>query len=794
MIAALTKLALSSPSWLLLDKAEDIDEQSAAVLAQLASAQHLRLIIATSNFSAIPSALSELTAMQYSHRVDIQPMDYDDAHFLAHQLLQGSVNATTIRALLNVSGGNALYFRELIAESRATGTLLLSHGYWTLHPAWKPTGERITGLVDTRLSGQPREMRATVEKMAITGPMPLPLARLILGAATLDEAIDRGLARTYGGGTWQAALRPSEIVALNQEMAPETVVETLPRARLRSHLEQILSSVDGSELERLDKTSLAVHCLRAGLELPGMELLTTVTNALNARQFSAVLALTNHLESVPEPSNRNIEHLRIARALAHHEAGSPLAAMTALEPLLKEGAYTARLAVAQIHFAAGKVEQALDQLRPREGDPAEVAAMHMVLSCRSHRTVEYDKLLEASRNPDIAFDMRLICLSQYCIELAYRGRATRALELISGKINSEDWVRHSAAAQGHVLHALHPLLLLEGGEHQQLRAMLLQVESDVYAAGHTGSLLAEGSLQLDQGHAQSARVSLAQAIAMAELNDPYSLQGVLAALLGRAAALLGHRAEAQHWLDIARSSPQIQNKSLRPEAERAMLGAIAMLEGREPAREFFDALWEQASARGRLMECLRLRHEEWRLGLVQECDELSSLAATVEGSLASLLAGYARALDTLGPELDDIVQRHVEHGRLLYAAELANEGSERARARGQRARASQLLARCAEIARPLAQVNTPRLGRARIDSAVLSEREYDACTRAARGESNTTIASEMYLSPRTVEGHLQRAYTKLGIRDRRQLIDHTLDEHESSEPEALLPDLSNSAT
>ncbi|WP_421015460.1 response regulator transcription factor, partial [Glutamicibacter creatinolyticus] len=66
----------------------------------------------------------------------------------------------------------------------------------------------------------------------------------------------------------------------------------------------------------------------------------------------------------------------------------------------------------------------------------------------------------------------------------------------------------------------------------------------------------------------------------------------------------------------------------------------------------------------------------------------------------------------------------------------------------------------------------PRLGRARVDSALLSEREYAACVRAAQGESNTQIAAALYLSPRTVEGHLQRAYAKLRIRDRRQLIDH----------------------
>ena len=56
---------------------------------------------------------------------------------------------------------------------------------------------------------------------------------------------------------------------------------------------------------------------------------------------------------------------------------------------------------------------------------------------------------------------------------------------------------------------------------------------------------------------------------------------------------------------------------------------------------------------------------------------------------------------------------------------------------------------------------------------VLTERELEVFTLIARGLSNDEIAGRMFLSPLTVKTHVVRAMTKVGARDRAQLVSFT---------------------
>ncbi|MFE7836901.1 response regulator [Streptomyces sp. NPDC057474] len=54
--------------------------------------------------------------------------------------------------------------------------------------------------------------------------------------------------------------------------------------------------------------------------------------------------------------------------------------------------------------------------------------------------------------------------------------------------------------------------------------------------------------------------------------------------------------------------------------------------------------------------------------------------------------------------------------------------------------------------------------------AILTTREREVMSLAAEGHSNDEIAEKLYVSPLTVRTHVHRAMTKLGARDRAQLV------------------------
>jgi DNA-binding NarL/FixJ family response regulator len=62
----------------------------------------------------------------------------------------------------------------------------------------------------------------------------------------------------------------------------------------------------------------------------------------------------------------------------------------------------------------------------------------------------------------------------------------------------------------------------------------------------------------------------------------------------------------------------------------------------------------------------------------------------------------------------------------------------------------------------------PRPAAANLD--VLTEREREVMSLVAAGHSNDEIAAELYVSPATAKTHVSRAMSKLGARDRAQLV------------------------
>jgi len=171
-----------------------------------------------------------------------------------------------------------------------------------------------------------------------------------------------------------------------------------------------------------------------------------------------------------------------------------------------------------------------------------------------------------------------------------------------------------------------------------------------------------------------------------------------------------------------------------------------------------------ADALGQLAEATSIGQTDWAQGIYARCRALLSGGEDAEG-------WYREAVDRLSrtgfrPEL--------ARAHLLYGEWLRRAGR-RADARAQLRNAHDMLAAIgmqafAERARRELLATGETVRRRTADAHdQLTPQETQVARLARAGMSNPEIAAQLFLSPRTVEYHLAKVFTKLDITSRRQL-------------------------
>ena len=171
-----------------------------------------------------------------------------------------------------------------------------------------------------------------------------------------------------------------------------------------------------------------------------------------------------------------------------------------------------------------------------------------------------------------------------------------------------------------------------------------------------------------------------------------------------------------------------------------------------------------ADALERLSEMTQASGTDWALGV-----ESRSRALLSEGDAAERL--YREAIERLGRTR---VRAELARARLLYGEWLRREGR-RLDAREQLRAAHDLFtAMGAEAFGERARRELLATGETARKRTVetrdeLTAQEAQIARLAALGRTNSEIGAQLFISPRTVEWHLRKVFTKLGISSRREL-------------------------
>jgi DNA-binding CsgD family transcriptional regulator len=760
------------------DDAHLLDDASATLVHLLATAGAARLVVTVRSGEPTPDPVVALWKDELAVRIEVQPLSRIEVAELLGATLGGTVDGATARRLFEVTRGNALFLRELVAEGLSTGALGERAGVWGWHGPPRP-GVRLRDLIAERLGaldeaerdalelvalGEPvpdtvlgrlvapgilrrLERRQLVEAHAVAGPIELRLGHPLFGEVLVHDASRRRLneCRRLLADAWQheRSLTPDEILrvanlraASDDHSDPAVLLAGARRAmvlgdnatgeRLARGAHGAAPSAEaalllGEALSALGRQEAALEVWRGALELPGAE----AEHALLAAAIAGVLAW-----GLGRPEDAR----RVLREMA-----SRLRDPAALDLVASHEALLASLEAPTTSKAIAIAERELG--RPSLSASGRLRA----------------QLAAAAGWVDAGAIDRAIDATQEALGVAVREEIP-GLALYHAMVLAQGLVLAGRLAEADAL--------TEGGYE-------IAISSHADVARGAWCFL-RGVLAVFRGRPHRATAALRESDLLLGRFD-YGLRRGVLIWLGMAEALRGDAAVAHRALDDAQDTNRSRARLYDADWARGR-GWALVAAGQHTAGERACAEAAAVAARAErwTYEVLGL-HDQARFGGAAAAGpRLEELAGIVDGRLAPACAAHARALAIAdGAALDAAAATFAELGFDLFATEARTAAAEAHHAAGHRAEAHASAERARRLAAGCDGATTPLLRRLaasdRDRPGALTRRERETAELAARGHPDREIAAMLFVSVRTVHAHLRSAYAKLGVSGRAEL-------------------------
>jgi len=751
-----------------------LDRLSLVVLGQLVVGGAVFLLGTAGSGRDLPAKLSGLWQSDRLSRIDLAELSYGAVEDLLQGALGSAVEPRTVDELWSVSRGNPLLLRELVLGARTAGALVGSHGVWRI-TTQLPVTSRLAEVVAARIAdaGPSRE---ALDLLALVASVSAAELTEMASPAALEHAEHAGLVavQTNGRRTEVALAHPVFGRVLRDELG------TLTRRRLLHDHVGWIERHGGRRRE--DPLLIATWRLDAGHPVEQEVLLQAARLARYGQDFALVERLVR-AAGQPTPEAQLLLG-EACYALARYAEAERVLAMA--QQAATDERQLAQIVAARADALTWGLLQpaaalaAVRSARARTADTVSLAELQAIEATvrmyDGQPTAVLDLLAPLRDHPDQR--VRVLRAVAHATATLLTGRCETAL---------------AAAQQGLADHLQlgDQLALPPPGAEVVIQTWALQEAgrlseaAGLANAGHQhaaadGSsigciwfelLLGRGSLLC--GRVRTARRWFAQAEARCREHGYDGPRQAALAGLATAAAWLGDAAAAR--AAIAEASQLAGLRYLWGELERGRAWA-AVPESLAKARAMLLAAADDTTARGVLSSAAALLYDVARLGDPQLARErLEQLAGRCEGPWVPGYARAAKAAATDDPAgLATAADWFEQHGALLFAAETALACAAAYRRAGTSRPARALELRAGTLTRQCEGARTPALSGGAA-TAWLTPREREVATLAARGLTSHQIASQLVLSVRTVEHHLQHAYEKLGINRRQQLADALTD-------------------
>ena len=796
---ALRALAERRPVVVAIDDVQWLDPASSGGLAYAARrlrAERVGVLLARRSGHE-STLLDELRRAVHAGRrtdLDVGPLDAEALRRVVQTHLGVALPRPLVAEVCEASGGNPFYALEIVRMLQRTGV--------HVEPGQPlPVPDSLHGLVHGRLLALPPESR---DFLVAAAAHPHPTVAVVEAASGvgrrqgLTPALEAGVVELEG----QRIRFTHPLLAAGAYATANADRRTSVHARLADLLEdpearawQLASSVsEPDEDVALTLERAADHARARGAPR------------------SAALLLERASELTPADAREDVLRRVVDAAFRHYESGDSPRAEAQLRDVVAELAPGRTRARALVRLARVRAYEAVDEavdlflqaVEEAEGDRALLAVAHEGVAFCLWRL--YERLEEAVEHADLAAGLALELGDE---ALAGEALGTRLVaELLLGRESADATANLSLALQPaaehlRVLAQPSSAIALDymGWNEERERARDTMVEllnraselgdesSPPFVLGHLSIVECElGALEKARGRALEGKEASDQAGQRAVFAFNLAIEGLVEAHSGnedraRAAALgalelvaetAGRQAEliATHalgHLELALGNPLGAAARIEPMLDYLREESIV-----EPsAIRFVIDCVEALIELGRRDEALELL--DWYEGNARRLERASAVAASLRcrGMLAAQAGMLEAALAAHGEALEWHARADLplDRGRTLLALGAAQRRAKRRRE--SRATLEEALTVFERIGAALwadrVREELARISGRAPTTGALTPAEARVAQLVADGKTNREVAAALFLSERTVEGHLSRVYGKLGVRSRTQL-------------------------
>ncbi|QCU78625.1 hypothetical protein E7744_11010 [Citricoccus sp. SGAir0253] len=788
-VAVLRALQLldTSPVIVVVD-VQYLDAASAFVLAQLVQNRAATLVAIGTGSLGRESGIAALADTGLLATVRMEPACPERVRRQCERAVGAPLTEGTVRTIHGMTGGNPRLTAAFLESAREQGVLVPAPdgpampGHptpWILLRAAPEPDVRLVDTVESMHASLLPGERETLELLALAGPMPRARLRAVAGDHVPD-LLEAGLVRGTG----------ADRVELSAALHAEVLRTCVPPGR-SADLYARWESAGGDDGQPPTARSV-LWALECGREVPEEAVVGAGYRALGAKDWPTARALAPALAGSRDPRAALLvaELMLVSGRTWTARAELEELAARAPDPAYRIEAYSLlamdRVRTGQAPHAWAALPPAVAGVRARGGaDPGLPAPLAGLVELLGEEDVDdrREELLERARalveDPATEDGTRAILLVLESDLLGLAGRSAEAIEAARRAYGLATSTPAFSARFGN--YALVHLVLSHttAGHLEEARRVL--DEQERLAPRHwyqrSGTVLALRAL-VDSSHGGSTSTVARLRDAVVELrhHDPAQL------LLLAEAALAPHRAAL---------SPVPQDLRVEERARRAQQGsrgrwllALALFSlAQDRTREYADdhqPLWRRILDDPRLEQDPVVRREILytllllRAPQAEDDGVMARLHRTCAGMDGPRSEALVRVLDPALAEdprgLAAAAEEMAVAGEVLPAAVawsrlvLLHHAGGDLRRRGEALRHLKRLQVRSGLWFPPYVAGALALGE-------LTAREQEIVDLAAAGLSNAEVAERLFVSQRTVEGHLYRVFTKLGISDRSELRD-----------------------